>query len=69
MKIVYIALALISIIMAIKIGYRWILQYIHHQKRYQPKITSYSSSKSSSDMRSEVFDADSDTIVVDNSAN
>ena len=68
MKIAYVAVTIFSIIVAIKIGYDRILQCKHQQKSNQLK-TSYSTSTATSDMRSEVFDANSDTIVVDNSAN
>ena len=68
MKIAYVAFAMCSIIVAIKIGYKRILLSKTQQKQHQSN-TSFSTSTSHSDMRSEVFDADSDTIVVDNSAN
>ena len=68
MKIAHIVFAIVSIIMTIRIGYKRILQYKLQQKQHQT-CSSYSISNSNSNMRSEVFDADSDTIVVYNSAN
>ena len=54
--------------MSIVVGYKRILKA---KRKFKPKPPAevYSTSNNISEMQSEVFDADSDTIVVDNSAN
>ena len=64
----YFMFGLLLTIMSIVVGYKRILKA---KRKFKPKPPAevYSTSNNISEMQSEVFDADSDTIVVDNSAN
>ena len=68
LKLSYIIFGMLSVIVAIIEGHKRILKAKQKNKQiHQHRV--YSTADKYSDMRSEVFDADSDTIVVDNSAN
>ena len=68
LKLSYIIFGMLSVIVAIIVGYKRILKAKKKNKQINQHEV-YSTSDKYSEMRSEVFDADSDTIVVDNSAN
>ena len=67
MKGMQLCFAIISIFVAVLMGYKRIMQVKARTKKTPLKWCLATDDNPS--MRSEVFDADSDTIVVDNSAN
>ena len=68
LKLSYFIFSIMSVMLAIFVGYKRILKAKKKAKQGKQHNV-YSTSNNISEMRSEVFDAYSDTIIVDNSAN